>query len=117
MPSDPVKVHLATEPFDGGLLDVGDGHCVHFETSGNPTGKTALLLHGGPGSGVSPNARRLFDPARYRIVQFDQRQCGRSTPHAADPVVDLSTNTTAHLLADIEQLRRHLGIERWLVWG
>ena len=117
VPSDPVNIHPVTEPFDRGLLDVGDGHRVHWEVAGNPTGRPALLLHGGPGSGSSPNARRLFDPARYRIVQFDQRQCGRSTPHAAEPVVDLSANTTAHLLADIELLRRHLGIERWLVWG
>ena len=117
MPSEPVKAHPVTEPVDQGLLDVGDGHRVHWEVAGNPTGKPALLLHGGPGSGLSTSARRLFDPERYRIVQFDQRQCGRSTPHASEPIVDLSTNTTAHLLADIEQLRRHLGVERWLVWG
>jgi proline iminopeptidase len=99
------------------MLDVGDGHRVYWEVAGNPAGKPALLLHGGPGSGLYSRTRRMFDPQRYLIVQFDQRQCGKSTPHAADAVVDLSTNTTAHLVADIEQLRRHLGVERWLVWG
>jgi proline iminopeptidase len=96
---------------------VGDGHLVHWEVAGNPTGKPAVVLHGGPGAPMSSRARRMFDPDRYMIVQFDQRQCGRSTPHASAPVVDLSRNTTAHLIADIEQLRRHLGVERWLVWG
>jgi proline iminopeptidase len=112
-----VEPYAVTEPFDSGMLDVGDGHLVHWEAAGNPAGKPALLLHGGPGTGLSPRTRRMFDPERYLIVQFDQRQCGRSTPHAAEPVVDLSTNTTAHLLADIELLRRHVGVERWLVWG
>ncbi|MEZ5296623.1 MAG: prolyl aminopeptidase [Ilumatobacteraceae bacterium] len=105
------------EPFDSGMLDVGDGHRIAWEVSGTPDGKPAVALHGGPGSGASPRHRRLFDPERYRIVQFDQRMCGRSTPSAADPVVDLSTNTTAHLIADIEALRAHLAIDRWLVWG
>jgi proline iminopeptidase len=106
-----------TEPFEEGLLDVGDGHLVHWELAGNPQGKPAVILHGGPGSALSAGARRMFDPDRYLIVQFDQRQCGRSRPHASEPVVDLSTNTTAHLIADMEQLRRHVGVERWLVWG
>ena len=106
-----------TEPYERGALAVGDGHVLAWETSGNPGGKPALLLHGGPGSGSSPNARRLFDPDAYRIAQFDQRNCGRSTPHASEPNVDLATNTTAHLVADCERLRVHLGIERWLVWG
>jgi proline iminopeptidase len=75
------------------------------------------MLHGGPGSGCSPRFRRLFDPARYRVVLFDQRNCGRSTPHAADPDTDLASNTTAQLVGDIERLREHLGIERWLVAG
>src|SRR6266508_2487690 len=99
------------------MLDVGDGHLVSWETGGNPAGKPAVVLHGGPGSGCGPSWRRFFDPAAYRTVLFDQRGCGRSTPHASAPSVDLSTNTTHHLLADIELLRRHLGIERWLVFG
>lgn len=105
------------EPYDSGQLDVGDGHRVHWEACGNPTGKPALVLHGGPGSGCTPGARRYFDPRVYRIVLFDQRGAGRSTPHASAAGIDLSTNTTAHLLADIERLRVHLGIERWLVFG
>ncbi|HET6468401.1 MAG TPA: prolyl aminopeptidase [Geminicoccaceae bacterium] len=104
-------------PYDCGLLEVGDGHHVYWETCGNPTGKPALVLHGGPGSGCSTGVRRYFDPGLYRIVLFDQRGCGRSTPHASDPDPDLSANTTGHLLADIESLRRHLGIDRWLVFG
>lgn len=105
------------EPYDSGMLDVGDGHRVYWETCGNPAGKPALVLHGGPGSGCSVNARRYFDPKVYRIVLFDQRGSGRSTPHASAPNVDLSTNTTAHLLADIERLRQRLAVERWLVLG
>ena len=105
------------EPYDSGMLDVGDGHTVHWEVCGNPKGKPAVTLHGGPGSGTGPFWRRLFDPAHYRIVGFDQRGCGRSTPNAGDPDADLSTNTTHHLVADIERLREHLGIERWLVLG
>lgn len=105
------------EPYDAGMLDVGDGHSVYWETCGNPAGKPALVLHGGPGSGCSVNARRYFDPDAYRIVLFDQRGSGRSTPHASLPDADLSMNTTHHLLGDIEALRRHLGIENWLVLG
>lgn len=105
------------EPYDHGLLDVGDGNLVHWETCGNPHGKPALVLHGGPGSGCTPYFRRLFDPAVYRIVLLDQRGCGRSTPHASAYDTDMSVNTTAHLIADLELLRRHLGIGRWLVWG
>jgi proline iminopeptidase len=105
------------EPYDYGMLDVGDGHRVYWETCGNPSGKPALVLHGGPGSGCSPGWRRYFNRDRYRIVLFDQRGSGRSTPHASEPDIDLSTNTTHHLLADIERLRRHLGIERWLLLG
>lgn len=99
------------------MLAVGNGHHLYWETSGNPDGKPALALHGGPGSGCPPGWRRLFDPAVYRIVLFDQRGCGRSKPHASEPQVDLSRNTTAHLLADIERLREHLDIEQWLVFG
>jgi proline iminopeptidase len=109
------------EPHDHGMLDVGDGHHVYWEVCGNPDGKPAVVLHGGPGSGCSPHARRYFDPAAYRVVLFDQRGCGRSTPHAGEPVVDLSTNTTDHLIGDLERLRELLGIDRWLVfagsWG
>ena len=110
-------VYPDIEPHADGLLDVGDGQRLYWEQSGHPHGKPALVLHGGPGSGISPGRRRLFDPTRYRIVQFDQRGCGRSTPHAGDPATDLATNTTRHLVADIERLRQHLGLERWLVWG
>ena len=105
------------EPYAEGMLDVGDGNAVHWETSGNPDGKPAVVLHGGPGSGSSPRTRGLFDPAAYRIVQFDQRNCGRSTPHAGGATIDLTHNTTANLVADIELLREHLGIDGWLVWG
>jgi len=99
------------------MLAVGDGQSIYWEVSGNPDGKPAIALHGGPGSGSTPGRRRRFDPARYRIVQLDQRGCGRSTPHAGDWSTDLAKNTTPHLIADIEQLRAHLGIDRWLVWG
>lgn len=105
------------EPHDHGLLDVGDGNRVHWETCGNPHGKPAVVLHGGPGSGCTPYFRRLFDPAAYRIVLLDQRGCGRSTPHASAYGTDMGVNTTARLIADLERLREHLGIGRWLVWG
>ena len=105
------------DPFHAGMLDVGDGHKIYWEESGNPIGKAAVLLHGGPGSGSAPWQRGLFDPSAYRVVLFDQRNCGRSTPHASQPNIDLSTNTTRHLLDDIERLRTHLGVERWLVAG
>jgi proline iminopeptidase len=100
------------EPYDTGTLEVEGGHCLYFERCGTPGAKPALFLHGGPGGGISPNQRRLFDPARYDILLFDQRGCGRSTPHAS-----LENNTTWHLVADIERLRQHLGIERWLLFG
>src|SRR5437870_8592085 len=105
------------EPYATGMLDVGDERRLYWETCGNPDGRPALVLHGGPGSGCTPGHRRYFDPAAYRIVLFDQRGSGRSRPHASDPTVDLSTNTTQHLLADIELLRAHLGVRRWLVFG
>jgi len=107
---------LARPAFDGGMLDVGDGHRIAWEVSGSPQGKPAVVLHGGPGAPLR-GGRRMFDPDTYLVVELDQRQCGRSTPHAAEPVVDLSANTTAHLVADLERLRKHLGIDRWLVWG
>ncbi|HWV50332.1 MAG TPA: prolyl aminopeptidase [Microbacterium sp.] len=105
------------EPFDSGMLLVGDGQRVAWEVSGNPEGKPVVFLHGGPGGGTAAWHRRFFDPEKYRIVLFDQRGCGRSTPHASDPGVDLRFNTTAHLIADIELLRKNLGIEKWQVFG
>lgn len=100
------------EPFEHGWLDVGDGHRVYWERCGNPNGKPAVFLHGGPGSGCSPDQRRVFDPARYCVTLFDQRGCGRSTPHAS-----LEANTTWDLVADIERLRTQGGHDRWLVFG
>ncbi|WP_053236105.1 prolyl aminopeptidase [Sandaracinus amylolyticus] len=100
------------EPHAQGVLDVGSGHRVYWEESGNPKGKPVVFLHGGPGGGTDPKQRRFFDPERYRIVLFDQRGCGRSTPHAS-----LVDNTTWHLVSDIERLREHLGVERWQVFG
>jgi proline iminopeptidase len=105
------------EPYDHGMLDAGDGNLIYWEVCGNPDGKPAVVVHGGPGGGCTPGLRRYFDPKAYRIVLFDQRGCGRSTPHASDPDTDLSTNTTEHLLADMELLREHLGIDRWLLFG
>jgi proline iminopeptidase len=109
--------HPEIDPYDRGMLDVGDGHRIYWEVRGNPAGTPAVCLHGGPGSGCGPGWQAYFDPARYRVVLFDQRGCGRSRPHAAEPDADLSANTTHHLVADIERLRGHLGIERWLVFG
>ncbi|PXY32847.1 prolyl aminopeptidase [Prauserella muralis] len=104
-------------PHEHGMLDVGDGNRLYWECSGNPDGTPAVVLHGGPGSGSAPLTRRLFDPAAYRIVLFDQRGAGRSIPHVSDPAADLAVNTTWHLVADLERLREHLGIERWLLLG
>lgn len=105
------------EPYERGMLEVGDGDLIYWESCGNPEGKAAVVLHGGPGSGCMEWQRRLFDPGRYRVVLLDQRNCGRSRPHASEPGIDLSANTTENLIADIERLREHLGIERWLVLG
>lgn len=104
------------EPYDQGHLDVGDGQQIYWETSGNPDGKPAVFVHGGPGGGTSADQRRFFDPDRYRIVLFDQRGCGKSRPHIADGA-DLSVNTTDRLIADMEHLREHLGVQRWQVFG
>lgn len=105
------------EPYEHGMLDVGDGNLVYWETCANPHGKPALVVHGGPGSGCGTGSRRYFNPDHYRVTLFDQRGCGRSTPDASDPATDMSVNTTEHLLADMEGLREHLGIERWLLYG
>lgn len=110
-------VYPPIEPYEHGLLDVGDGQQVYWETSGNPAGKPVVMLHGGPGGGCNPRHRQQFDPRVYRIVLLDQRGCGRSLPHAGDPAVSLQHNTTWHLVADLERLREHLGVDRWLVHG
>jgi len=111
------NLYPETEPLDTGLLGVGDGQQIHFEVYGNPDGKPAVYLHGGPGGASSRDQGRVFDPTKYRIVLFDQRGCGKSLPHASAPEADLSSNTTWHIVADIEKLREHLGIDRWLVCG
>ncbi|HEX8185060.1 MAG TPA: prolyl aminopeptidase [Blastocatellia bacterium] len=100
------------EPFHHGMLKVSDIHNIYFEQCGNSDGQPVVFLHGGPGSGINPDYRRFFDPAAYRIVLFDQRGAGKSTPHAS-----LEENTTWDLVADIERLREHLGIESWMVFG
>jgi proline iminopeptidase len=100
------------EPFGAGLLPLDDGHVMYWEESGNPRGLPVLFLHGGPGAGASPAHRRFFDPRFYRIVIFDQRGCGRSVPHGA-----IAANTTPHLINDMEKLRRHLGIDSWVLFG
>ncbi|TXH18173.1 MAG: prolyl aminopeptidase [Mycobacterium sp.] len=110
-------VDVPPTPGDCGLLDVGDGNRMSWETYGNPAGAPVLIVHGGPGGGRSRRAHKQFDPDLFRIVLFDQRGCGDSVPSAADPSTDMSRNTTAHLLADMEALRRHLGIDRWLLYG
>ena len=107
----------AIDPYESGMLDVGDGHRVYWECCGNPDGKPAIYLHGGPGSGCTPGQRRFFDPAAYRALLFDQRGSGRTRPLASDADADLSANTTAHLIADIEALRRHHGVDSWTVLG
>ncbi|MEV6977771.1 prolyl aminopeptidase [Kitasatospora sp. NPDC093806] len=111
------EFHPVGAPYAEGLLDVGDGQRIHWEASGNPAGKPAVVVHGGPGSGLSAHSRKYFDPERYHLVLFSQRGCGRSEPHAADPSTGLEHNTTPHLIADLERLRAHLGIEKWLMYG
>lgn len=110
-------LYPAIEPYETGVLLAGDGQRIYWEQSGNPEGKPVVFLHGGPGSGTSPWQRRFFDPERYRIILFDQRGCGRSTPHMSEPEADPRFNTTWHLVADIELLRRNLGIAQWQVFG
>lgn len=106
------RLYPRLRPHRTGRLRVSPVHELYFEESGHPDGKPVVFLHGGPGGGTSPEQRRFFDPTRYRIVLFDQRGCGKSTPHAS-----LEDNTTWHLVADMERLREHLGIDRWQVFG
>jgi proline iminopeptidase len=110
-------VFPSIEPHDSGLLDVGDSHRMYWESIGNPEGRPLVFLHGGPGGGSSHGHRRNFDPELYRAVLVDQRGCGRSRPLVSEPVADLSTNTTQHLIADLESLREHLGFDSWVVVG
>ncbi len=105
------------EPYETGVLETRDGHSIYWEACGNQAGIPALYLHGGPGSGFSPGQRRFFDPDRYRAILFDQRGSGRSRPLASDPDADLRTNTTGHLIEDIEALRVLHDIDRWTVLG
>ena len=106
------ELYLPIEPYNQGHLKVSELHTIHFEESGNPKGKPVIFLHGGPGGGIEPIYRQYFDPKKWRIVIFDQRGCGQSTPHA-----ELRENTTWDLVNDIEKLREHLGIEKWVVFG
>ena len=105
-------LHPPVTPYATGTLAVGDGHVLAWERCGTPGATPAVFLHGGPGGGIAPDHRRLFDPARYDVLLFDQRGCGRSTPHAG-----LTANTTWHLVADIEALRQMAGVASWLVCG
>ncbi|GAA1710890.1 prolyl aminopeptidase [Kribbella yunnanensis] len=112
-----MDLYAPIEPTESGHLDVGDGHSVYWETVGSPDGTPLVWLHGGPGAPASAGTRRYFDPAQYRVVIVDQRGCGRSRPLASDHQADLTTNTTDHLIRDLEQLRIHLGIDQWIVAG
>ena len=102
----------AIEPYATGRMEVGDGHAIYWERVGTPGATPAVFLHGGPGGGCEPDHRRFFDPARYDVLLFDQRGCGRSTPYA-----ELEANTTWHLVADIERLRAMVGCDSWVVFG
>ncbi|WP_152045434.1 prolyl aminopeptidase [Aureimonas psammosilenae] len=110
--SDLRPLYPPIDPYASGHLDVGEGHRIYWERCGTPGAKPAVFLHGGPGGGCTQTHRRFFDPKRYDVLLFDQRGCGRSTPHA-----ELSANTTWHLVADIERLREMAGVERWQVFG
>ncbi len=110
--SDRRTLYPEIEPYDSGFLQASPLHRMYYEQCGNPKGKPVVFVHGGPGAGCNAKSRRFFDPKHYRIVLFDQRGCGRSTPHA-----ELTDNTTWHLVADMEALRTHLGIDRWQVFG
>ncbi len=111
-PRERIGLYPPIEPYARGLLDVGDGHEIYFEESGNRRGQPVLIVHGGPGGGSNPTMRRFHNPARYRIILADQRGCGRSLPNAS-----LDANTTWHLVGDMERLRVHLGISRWQIVG
>jgi proline iminopeptidase len=111
-PGDRTALYPEIEPYASGMLPLDATHTMYWETSGNPDGIPVVFLHGGPGSGATPKHRRFFDPGAYRIVVYDQRGAGRSTP-----LGELRDNTTLHLIDDLERLRRHLGVERWLVFG
>jgi len=111
------RLHPSVAADEEGKLDAGDGHLLHWERRGASDGAPAVVLHGGPGSGCAPWMAQLFDPRIWRVVLLDQRGAGRSTPHASDPACDLGVVTTPHLVADLERLREHLGIARWLVLG
>lgn len=114
--SSPAQMYPPVAPYDSGFIQVDGGHRIYWEACGNPSGRPALVLHGGPGGGCSANNRRLFDPDCYRIILFDQRGCGRSRPHASTES-GLRANTTVHLISDMETLRRTFRIERWLLLG
>lgn len=105
-------LYPGTVPYNTGMLAVGDGHQLYYEQSGNPQGKPAVYVHGGPGAGSNPGQRRVFDPEKYQIILFDQRGCGNSTPSAS-----LENNTTWDLVEDMERLRKHLSIDRWQICG
>ncbi|MDW9427568.1 alpha/beta fold hydrolase, partial [Yersinia enterocolitica] len=105
-------LYPAYEPYDSGLLDTGDGHQIYWELCGNPEGKPAVFIHGGPGGGIAPYHRQLFNPKKYKVLLFDQRGCGRSKPHAS-----LDNNTTWYLVDDIERLRNMAGVDKWLIFG
>ena len=111
-PWNSMPLYPEIEPFHCAHMDVGDGHSVYVEQVGNPRGEPVVVLHGGPGGGCNPSYRRYFDPARYRVVLFDQRGAGRSTPNAS-----VEHNTTWDLVDDIERIRTHLGIDSWVVFG
>lgn len=106
------KLYPPIEPYQRGMLSVSSLHTLHYEEAGNPAGRPVVFLHGGPGGGIVPLYRQFFDPTQWRIVLFDQRGCGKSTPHA-----ELTENTTWDLVADIEKLRTHLAIEKWAIFG
>ncbi|MDL2215630.1 prolyl aminopeptidase [Ruminococcaceae bacterium OttesenSCG-928-N02] len=115
------RLYPCTAPYNSGMLPVGDGHTIYWEACGNPAGKPVLILHGGPGSGAGAPWRRYFNPAVYKIILFDQRGCGRSTPHAGDTQQALHENTTWNLMKDIEKLRAFFKVDRWMLfagsWG
>lgn len=106
------ELYPPIEPYETGRLKVSELHEIFYEIAGSPAGKPVIVVHGGPGGGITPSMRRYFDPAAYRIILFDQRGCGKSTPHA-----ELRENTTWDLVEDMEKLRRHLGVEKWQVFG